>query len=564
LNKIILPDLFKEYLYEAAGSDRAPIVLDALESTAPSVSIRINPLKPLLKSVDSVVNEAIAIGDKVPWCPDGYYLPSRPNFTLDPALHAGAYYVQEPSSMFLALLKPLLADISNPRVLDLCAAPGGKTTHLVSMLPLNSYIVANEVVKNRVAPLKENLLKWGNHAVEVTSKDAREISSYCNAVGLQFDFILVDAPCSGEGMFRKDPVAISEWSEENVKTCAARQKRILSDIWPTLAPGGYLAYSTCTFNIYENDQNVIWLQQQLGARLISLEELYHNHFSHHSPDSTTNTPDSATSSSCSATHSPDTATRSSGSATHSPDTATSSSGSATHSPDTATRSSGSATHTPDSATSSSDTIIHSSDTLSVGHLETMLNKSGVVKGSAGGYRLFPGLVRGEGLFFALFRKEIAPKDSVENSGQSSDNTLPYQPAAISSKQLSKQLSKQQSQQLPSNNLSSKQLTSKQLSKQQSQQLPSKQQLSKQLIQEIHNPEDALSITGSNDIPRFELSKEVALKYLARQSITLQGAPLGYLIVTYGGLPLGYVKNLGSRANNLYPINWRIRKDFGSV
>jgi 16S rRNA C967 or C1407 C5-methylase (RsmB/RsmF family) len=527
LEKRVLPNKFQDYLLEAAGSDRAPIILDALESTEPSLSIRINPLKPLLKGVDSVVNEAIALGDKVPWCPDGYYLPSRPNFTLDPALHAGAYYVQEPSSMFLALIKPLLADISNPRVLDLCAAPGGKTTHLVSMLPLHSYIVANEVVKNRVAPLKENLLKWGNHSVEVTSKDAREISSYCNAVGLQFDFILVDAPCSGEGMFRKDPVAISEWSEENVKTCAARQKRILSDIWPTLAPGGYLAYSTCTFNIYENDQNVIWLQQQLGAHLISLEELYHNHFSNHSPDS--------------ATHSPDTII-------HSSDSATSSSGSATHSP---------------------DTLIHSSDTatLSVGHLETMLNKSGVVKGSAGGYRLFPGLVRGEGLFFALFRKEIAPKDSVENA-------IPYQPATISSNHLSskqlsaKQLSKQQSQQLPSKQQLSKQLTAKQLfnqhSKQQSQQLPSKQQLSKQLIQEIHNPEDALSITGSNDIPRFELSKDIALKYLARQSITLQGAPLGYLIVTYGGLPLGYVKNLGTRANNLYPINWRIRKDFGSV
>ncbi|MDP3436046.1 MAG: hypothetical protein Q8S04_02260 [Bacteroidales bacterium] len=478
MNKIILPDLFKEYLYEAAGSDRAPIVLDALESTTPSVSIRLNPLKPLSVKVDSIANEAIALGDKVPWCPEGYYLPSRPNFTLDPALHAGAYYVQEPSSMFLALLKPLFADISQPRVLDLCAAPGGKTTHLVSMLPLNSYIVANEVVKNRVAPLKENLLKWGNHSVEVTSKDAREISSYCNAVGLQFDFILVDAPCSGEGMFRKDPVAISEWSEENVKTCAARQKRILSDIWPTLAPGGYLAYSTCTFNIYENDQNVTWIQEELGARLVSLEELYHNHFSNHSQDF------------------------------------------ATRSPDTINHSSDSATSSPGSTT------------LSVGHLETLLKKSGVVKGDAGGYRLFPGLVRGEGLFFALFRKEI-------------NSDLPVENEVVFNKHLSAKHSA--SKALSTKNLSPKNLSAKHSS---SQYLP--------------NPEDALSITGINDIPRFELTKETALKYLARQSITLQGAPLGYLIVTYGGLPLGYVKNLGTRANNLYPINWRIRKDFGSV
>jgi len=504
LEKRALPNKFQDYLLEAAGSDRTPIILDALESTTPSVSIRLNPLKPLSVKVDSIANEAINIGDKVPWCPDGYYLPSRPNFTLDPAFHAGAYYVQEPSSMFLALLKPLFADISQPRVLDLCAAPGGKTTHLVSMLPLNSYIVANEIVKNRVAPLKENLLKWGNHRVEVTSKDASEVASYCKAVGLQFDFILADAPCSGEGMFRKDPVAISEWSEDNVKTCAARQKRILSDIWPALAPGGYLAYSTCTFNIYENDQNMTWIQEELGARLVSLEELYHNH-------------------------------------------------SATSSPDTINHSSDSATSSPGSTT------------LSVGHLETLLKKSGVVKGDAGGYRLFPGLVRGEGLFFALFRKGInsdlpVENESVKNPLQNS-NYIASGKDNIASGNLkklhdrggkslvNKQLSPKHSSPkgLSAKNLSPKELSAKHSS---SQFLP--------------NPEDALSITGINDIPRFELTKETALKYLARQSIKLEGAPLGYLIVTYGGLPLGYVKNLGTRANNLYPINWRIRKSFGSV
>jgi 16S rRNA C967 or C1407 C5-methylase (RsmB/RsmF family) len=491
LEKRVLPNKFQDYLLEAAGSDRTPIIMDALESTTPSVSIRLNPLKPLSVKVESIANEAIALGDKVSWCPDGYYLPSRPNFTLDPAFHAGAYYVQEPSSMFLALLKPLFADISQPRVLDLCAAPGGKTTHLVSMLPLNSYIVANEIVKNRVAPLKENLLKWGNHRVEVTSKDASEVASYCKAVGLQFDFILADAPCSGEGMFRKDPVAISEWSEDNVKTCAARQKRILSDIWPALAPGGYLAYSTCTFNIYENDQNVTWIQKELGARLVSLEELYHNH-------------------------------------------------SATSSPDTINHSSDSATSSPGSTT------------LSVGHLETLLKKSGVVKGDAGGYRLFPGLVRGEGLFFALFRKGINSDLPVENEVVFNKHLSPKHSSSkgLSAKNLSpKELSAKHSSSkcLSAKNLSPKELSPKHSS---SQFLP--------------NPEDALSITGSNDIPRFELSKDIALKYLARQSIKLEGAPLGYLIVTYGGLPLGYVKNLGTRANNLYPINWRIRKSFGSV
>ena len=509
MEKRVLPNKFQDYLLEAAGSDRTPIILDALESTTPSVSIRLNPLKPLSVKVDSIANEAIALGDKVPWCPDGYYLPSRPNFTLDPALHAGAYYVQEPSSMFLALLKPLFADISQPRVLDLCAAPGGKTTHLVSMLPLNSYIVANEIVKNRVAPLKENLLKWGNHRVEVTSKDASEVASYCKAVGLQFDFILADAPCSGEGMFRKDPVAISEWSEDNVKTCAARQKRILSDIWPALASGGYLAYSTCTFNIYENDQNVTWIQEELGARLVSLEELYDL---------------------------------------------------------------------------DNDSTAHNAH-LSVGHLETLLKKSGVVKGDAGGYRLFPGLVRGEGLFFALFRKEINSDLPVEN--ESVKNPLKNSNYIASGKDniasgnlkklhdrggnslVNKHLSPKHSS---SKGLSAKNLSPKELSpKHSSSKGLSAKNLSPKDLSPKHsssqflpNPEDALSITGINDIPRFELTKETALKYLARQSIKLEGAPLGYLIVTYGGLPLGYVKNLGTRANNLYPINWRIRKSFGSV
>jgi len=261
-----------------------------------------------------------------------------------------------------------------------------------------------------------------------------------------------------------------------VKTCAARQKRILSDIWPALASGGYLAYSTCTFNIYENDQNVTWIQEELGARLVSLEELYDL---------------------------------------------------------------------------DNDSTAHNAH-LSVGHLETLLKKSGVVKGDAGGYRLFPGLVRGEGLFFALFRKEINSDLPVENEIVFNKQLSPKHSSSkgLSAKNLSpKELSPKHSS---SKGLSAKNLSPKELSPKHSS------------SQFLPNPEDALSITGINDIPRFELTKETALKYLARQSIKLEGAPLGYLIVTYGGLPLGYVKNLGTRANNLYPINWRIRKSFGSV
>lgn len=219
-----------------------PSLKEALESE-PSVSIRYNPLK-----FQKQQNEF-----SVPWCKDGFYLPQRPIFTLDPLLHAGAYYVQEASSMLIEKAINFISGDNQPkRVLDLCAAPGGKSTHLLSLLNSNSLLVSNEVIQTRVPVLIENLTKWGYQNSIVTNLDPK---IFARLEGF-FDIILVDAPCSGEGLFRKDPKAMNEWSEENASNCALRQTRILNDILPSLRPGGFIIYSTCTYNPSENQDQL--------------------------------------------------------------------------------------------------------------------------------------------------------------------------------------------------------------------------------------------------------------------------------------------------------------------
>jgi 16S rRNA C967 or C1407 C5-methylase (RsmB/RsmF family)/NOL1/NOP2/fmu family ribosome biogenesis protein len=228
----------------------------AHEKEAP-VSIRINPAK-----------RTHSAGDNVPWAAQGTYLNRRPVFTLDPSFHAGAYYVQEASSMFLEQAVRQSVDLSRPlRVLDLCAAPAGKSTHLLSLIHPDSLLVANEVIHSRATILSENLTKWGHVNVVVTNSDPEDfqrLSGY-------FDLIIVDAPCSGEGLFRKDPKATLEWSLKNVSLCAQRQKRILQDVWPALRQNGILVYCTCTYNEEENEDNLIWLVQHGGAESIELK-----------------------------------------------------------------------------------------------------------------------------------------------------------------------------------------------------------------------------------------------------------------------------------------------------
>ncbi|WP_276495887.1 methyltransferase RsmF C-terminal domain-like protein [Pontibacter litorisediminis] len=251
------PVSFTERMQRLLGQEEYPLFLKALQQTPP-VSIRLNKAKAT----------AAAGLQPVPWTETGYYLPERPLFTLDPAIHAGAYYVQEASSMFVEQALRQVVSLEEPlQVLDLCGAPGGKSTHLASLISPDSLLVSNEVIRSRASILAENVTKWGSGNVLVTSNDPRDFGRLPDF----FDVMVVDAPCSGEGMFRKDPQAVGEWSEENVNLCTQRQQRILMDVWEALKPGGVLIYSTCTWNEQENEENIAWLAEQEGAQSISLQ-----------------------------------------------------------------------------------------------------------------------------------------------------------------------------------------------------------------------------------------------------------------------------------------------------
>lgn len=237
----------------------SPELCDALCHTEPVCSIRLNP--------DKLFDNQHT--DRVEWCDTGFYLAQRPSFTLDPLFAAGAYYVQEASSMFVGWLTERLDLPSEPTVLDLCAAPGGKSTHLASLIGARGVLVANETIRSRAGILSHNIQKWGTGNVVVTSADAMAIGNLASL----FDLVVVDAPCSGEGMFRKDETARQEWSLDNVEKCAARSRRIVADVWDSLRQGGYMIYSTCTFNSSENEQNALWIAETLGAEIVTFADI---------------------------------------------------------------------------------------------------------------------------------------------------------------------------------------------------------------------------------------------------------------------------------------------------
>jgi 16S rRNA C967 or C1407 C5-methylase (RsmB/RsmF family)/NOL1/NOP2/fmu family ribosome biogenesis protein len=263
---------FEKYLEEAIGRENALVAFSAFDKPA-SVSVRRNPHK--LDASPGFIMDGGHVGVRpIEWSPYGIMLEQRPQFTLDPIFHAGAYYVQDSSSMFVGhVFRDILAKIEIPtlrplRVLDLCAAPGGKTTDIAASLREvcgdNFILVANEVMKARVGVLADNVALWGDPNVVVTCDDPRAFASLTG----YFDIIVSDVPCSGEGMFRKDEQAQQQWSEDNVALCEGRQRRILADVWPSLRNDGVLVYSTCTFNRYENDGNVRWIADNLGAEVL--------------------------------------------------------------------------------------------------------------------------------------------------------------------------------------------------------------------------------------------------------------------------------------------------------
>jgi 16S rRNA C967 or C1407 C5-methylase (RsmB/RsmF family)/NOL1/NOP2/fmu family ribosome biogenesis protein len=220
-------------------------------------SIRINPAK------QAEIGPSIDSGQKlkIDWTDYGFYLESRPSFTFDPFFHAGTYYVQEASSMFLEQALKQTVDLSKPlKVLDLCAAPGGKSTHIQSLISKDSLLVSNEVIRSRANVLKDNIIKWGCENVVITNNDPKDFSKLEN----YFDVIVVDAPCSGSGLFRRDPDAIEEWSENNVALCSQRQQRILADVLPALKNEGILIYSTCSYSKEEDEDIIKWLMDNFS------------------------------------------------------------------------------------------------------------------------------------------------------------------------------------------------------------------------------------------------------------------------------------------------------------
>lgn len=260
-----LPSSLIHSLQSIKGFDETAFI-NIHQSGEQVTSIRLNPLKS--NDEHNRKSEIVNRQSQIPWCSNGYYLPSRPSFTLDPLFHAGTYYVQEASSMFLEQAVKQTTDISQPLlVLDLCAAPGGKSTLLQSIISKESLLVSNEVIQTRVNILKENLIKWGSSNVVVTNNDPKDFTKLS---GL-FDVVVIDAPCSGSGLFRRDPEAINEWSEANVQLCSQRQQRIIADAWNCLKEEGVLIYSTCSYSTEEDEELLDWTVQRLKVEGIKLK-----------------------------------------------------------------------------------------------------------------------------------------------------------------------------------------------------------------------------------------------------------------------------------------------------
>ncbi|MBR6130005.1 MAG: hypothetical protein IKQ07_10285 [Bacteroidaceae bacterium] len=292
-----LPEDFVRLMREHYGDETANALCEALVTTEPEVSVRLNPRK---LSSDELLSYRPDL-ERVPWCPDAFYLKERPAFTFDPLLHAGAYYVQEASSMYVAQIlseelrvkneelqspQPLdcnsdsslftlhssLSSLHFPLLaLDLCAAPGGKSTLLQSLLPEGSLLICNEPIAKRSQVLAENMQKWmtGQPATAPQVVVTQNYPADFGALTGKVDILLTDVPCSGEGMFRKDEDARKEWSLDNVRMCQQRQRSILQDIWHVLKPGGLLIYSTCTFNRYEDEDNVRYICDEMGGFCIT-------------------------------------------------------------------------------------------------------------------------------------------------------------------------------------------------------------------------------------------------------------------------------------------------------
>lgn len=457
-----LPQSFIDQMQQTLGTAEAEALCHALQSTDPCTSIRINPNK----RPEHLPAEVKA---EVPWCGEGRYLAERPMFTTDPLLHAGCYYVQEASSMFIEqAYRKIAEDFIPQRLLDLCAAPGGKSTLWRSLLPDGTLLVANEPIRQRAQILAENLTKWGQPDVVCTSAYAADFTPLSGF----FDVVAADVPCSGEGMFRKDEGAVEEWSREAVVACADRQWGIVSDIWPTLREGGYLVYSTCTFNQDENEHMVQRICSELGGEVVEID-------------------------------------------------------------------------TPEAWNIAGDTT---NSNMPVCHF-------------------FPHRIQGEGLFLALIRKTAEAPSMRRKKGKKGSKSVQRQQSVQNGAKVAPWL--RHSADFKILRPDDEHLMAVRESLAEDVQLVCQtvraltagillaEERGKKII-----PQHALALSVALEdeaFPHIELEREQALCYLRREAITLgNDAPRGYVVATFDGHPLGFLNNLGSRANNLYPQEWRIR------
>ncbi len=445
-----LPEEFTAYTRQLMGEDVFRKFMAGMEEQPP-VSVRLNPFK----YDSSIMSLPAAEKAVVEWCAEGRYLQSRPLFTLDPLLHAGAYYVQEAASMYVTDVVRRFAPADRPlMVLDLCAAPGGKSTALRSILPEGSLLMTNEPMRQRANILMENMQKFGHPDVVVTNNYAIDYQRS----GLKFDIILADVPCSGEGMFRKDEGAISEWSVANVNKCAELQRSIIDDIMPCLAEGALLIYSTCTFNAHEDEDNTAYIVSEYG-----LAKLCERHF-------------------------------------------------------------------------------------------------------------IPGVTPTEGLYMCALRNGDSQSCAFGNerfkvvkNGKRRDKGK-ASPAVQGAKEASRWLT--ESSDFDFLMLGGRIAAVKKAWR-------DKYDLAEKKLRVMYAgiemgtpkgrdlvPSQSLALSTAlapGAFPRVEVDKDMALRYLRREAIELPAEKeRGYVIVSYKGLPLGFLKNLGNRANNLYPQEWKIK------
>ncbi len=478
---INLPKDFVDYTRRLLGDDAFESLAAALGDEA-TVSVRCNESK----CGDSLV---LAVGESVPWFDGGAYLPTRPAFTFDPLFHAGCYYVQEASSMFVGRVLQKLVDTPS-LMLDLCAAPGGKSTLARSVLPEGSLLVSNEIVRQRAQVLAENMIKWGNPYTIVTQNTSEDFASFREL----FDVILADVPCSGEGMFRKDENSIGEWSMDNVDTCWKRQREIIANVWHSIKQGGLLIYSTCTYNALENEHNVRWIMDEYGAEPIEIP------------------------------------------------------------------------------------------------LEAEWKISGDVEPEQGKklpvYRFFPSKLRGEGFFLAVLRKPFAEgvrrgseyevnttcnisegKNKKRRSGKNDMQRLSVFPKELKRWITADEDYDWQVEESGTRVVAFPKCYSTLLKRMRSDLtvihagITVAEQKGKDWV-----PHHALSMSTAlkreEAFACAEVSLEVALAYLRREAVVLDGSvPRGFILLTYRNIPLGFVKNVGNRANNLYPQEWRIRSGY---